>query len=110
MVYSKQIKRNAEINNIDNVKAYQADLSKLAEKSKPQWLKPIDKLLLEGAKVNKGNNHKNTALHLAAQNGWTEIAEKLLRHRKINIDGADLGGNTALHLAAQNGQIGVGDR
>lgn len=46
----KQIKKNADANNIDNVKAYQADLSKLAEKSKPQWLKPIDKLLLDPAR------------------------------------------------------------
>ena len=46
----KQIKKNAEANNISNVKAYQADLSKLEEKSKPQWLKPIDKLLLDPAR------------------------------------------------------------
>ena len=46
----KQIKKNADINGISNVKAYQADLSKLAEKSKPQWLKPIDKLLLDPAR------------------------------------------------------------
>ena len=63
--------------------------------------------MLEGADVNKGNNHKNTALHLAAQNGWTEIAKLLLKHRQIEIDAADFHANTALHLAAQNGQMGV---
>jgi len=67
----------------------------------------VDDLLLKGADVNAGNNHRNTALHLAAQNGWTDIARKLLRHRKIEVDKADLHSNTALHLAAQNGQIGV---
>ena len=67
----------------------------------------IDDLLLKGADVNHGNNHRNVALHLAAQNGWTEIARKLLRHKKIIIDRADLHANTPLHLAAQNGQIGV---
>ena len=67
----------------------------------------IDDLLLEGADVNHGNNHRNVALHLAAQNGWTEIARKLLRHKKIIVDRADLHANTPLHLAAQNGQIGV---
>lgn len=46
----KQIKKNADANHISNIKAYQADLSKLAEKSKPQWLKPIDKLLLDPAR------------------------------------------------------------
>ncbi len=46
----KQIKANAILNKMDNIKAYQADLSKLQEKSKPQWLKPIDKLLLDPAR------------------------------------------------------------
>ena len=27
-----------------------------------------------------GNNHQNTAIHLAAQNGWDEVAGHLLRH------------------------------
>ena len=46
----KQIKKNAQANQLENIKAYQADLSKLEEKSKPQWLKPIDKLLLDPAR------------------------------------------------------------
>lgn len=46
----KQIKANAVLNKMDNIKAYQADLSKLEQKSKPQWLKPIDKLLLDPAR------------------------------------------------------------
>ena len=37
----------------------------------------------------------------------TEIASKLMRAKKININAIDLHANTALHLAAQNGQIGV---
>ena len=45
--------------------------------------------------------------HLAAQNGWTEIAAKLLRAKKIKVNFKDLHANTALHLAAQNGQAGV---
>ena len=55
----------------------------------------------------QGNNHHNTALHLAAQNGFDEVAEKLLRAKRINVNKKDLHANTALHLAAQNGQIGV---
>jgi 23S rRNA (uracil1939-C5)-methyltransferase len=46
----KKLSRNASLNDCDNVKAFQADLSKLSEKSKPQWLKPIDKLLLDPAR------------------------------------------------------------
>ena len=55
----------------------------------------------------QGNNHHNTALHRAAQNGFDEVAEKLLRAKRINVNKKDLHANTALHLAAQNGQIGV---
>lgn len=46
----KKITSNAQLNGFDNIKAFQADLSKLSEKSKPQWLKPIDKLLLDPAR------------------------------------------------------------
>ena len=68
----------------------------------------IRDLLLGGAKVNKGNSHKNVALHLAAQNGQIAVVEELLKARKIKINAKDLHRNTALHLAAQNGQLGVG--
>ena len=64
-------------------------------------------MLLKGAKVNKGNNHKNAAIHLAAQNGFTGVVETLLKAKKINVNFKDLHANTALHLAAQNGQTGV---
>ena len=40
----------------------------------------IEDLILNGADVNYGNNHENTAIHLAAQNGWNEVAGHLLRH------------------------------
>ena len=67
----------------------------------------IEDLLLGGADVNFGNNHKNTAIHLAAQNGWTKVMEWLLKAKNINVNAKDLHANTALHLAAQNGAIGV---
>ena len=57
--------------------------------------------------MNFGNNHKNTAIHLAAQNGWTKVMEWLLKAKNINVNAKDLHANTALHLAAQNGAIGV---
>ena len=46
----KQLKHNAELNQLDNVEAYQADLSQFDEKRPPKWLKPIDKLLLDPAR------------------------------------------------------------
>ena len=45
-----RIKKNAQLNQIDNISAHQADLSKLQLKYKPKWLKPIDKLLLDPAR------------------------------------------------------------
>jgi 23S rRNA (uracil1939-C5)-methyltransferase len=45
-----RLQKNAELNQIDNISAHQADLSKLALKYKPKWLKPIDKLLLDPAR------------------------------------------------------------
>lgn len=46
----RRIKTNAAHNSLDNVKAYQADLSEIDDKHKPSWLKPIDKLLLDPAR------------------------------------------------------------
>lgn len=46
----KQLKQNAELNQMVNVSAFQADLSKLNDKNRPKWLKPIDKLLLDPAR------------------------------------------------------------
>lgn len=46
----KRLKANAVLNDISNIKAYQADLSQIDDKNKPSWLKPIDKLLLDPAR------------------------------------------------------------
>lgn len=45
-----QLKHNAKLNGLNNIEAYQADLSVFDEKRPPQWLKPIDKLLLDPAR------------------------------------------------------------
>ncbi len=45
-----RLQQNAALNQIDNISAHQADLSKLEMKYKPKWLKPIDKLLLDPAR------------------------------------------------------------
>ena len=49
----------------------------------------------------------NFAIELTPQNGWTDLAAILLKHKKIAINYADFHSNTPLHLAAQNGQVGV---
>jgi len=58
--------------------------------------------IANGADVNQVDNHGNSVLHIAAQNGRAGIIEDLI------LNGADVNygnnhQNTAIHLAAQNG-------
>ena len=46
----KRVRHNAALNQLENVTAYQADLSTISERKKPQWLKPINKLILDPAR------------------------------------------------------------
>jgi len=59
-------------------------------------------VIANGADVNQVDNHGNSVLHIAAQNGRAGIIEDLI------LNGADVNygnnhQNTAIHLAAQNG-------
>jgi V8-like Glu-specific endopeptidase len=58
------------------------------------------KLLAEKVKLNLTyNNEKNTALHIAIENGRNEIVEFLIM-QGMNLDTQNLKGETALHIAA----------
>ena len=53
------------------------------------------------------NTHQGkTALHLAAENGWSSSI-RLILNRTANADSCDSAGRTALHLAAKNGHVKV---
>jgi len=63
-------------------------------------------LIADGADVNSADQHGNSVLHIAAQNGRAGIIEDLI------LNGADVNKgnnhkNTAIHLAAQNGWTDV---
>jgi len=65
-------------------------------------LEEARELIENGADVNSADQHGNSVLHIAAQNGRGAIVEDLI------LNGADVNKgnnhkNTALHLAAQNG-------
>jgi len=65
-------------------------------------LETAKQLIADGADVNSADQHGNSVLHIAAQNGRGGIIDELI------INGADVNKgnnhkNTALHLAAQNG-------
>ena len=65
-------------------------------------LETAKQLIADGADVNSADQHGNSVLHIAAQNGRGGIIDELI------LNGADVNKgnnhkNTALHLAAQNG-------
>jgi hypothetical protein len=52
------------------------------------------------------NRKKQTALHLAAQNGCQEIVQLILNFQ-VDVNAQDKGGFTPLYLAAKNGHLGM---
>ncbi|PIU09457.1 hypothetical protein COT30_04305 [Candidatus Micrarchaeota archaeon CG08_land_8_20_14_0_20_49_17] len=62
-------------------------------------LETAEALLEAGANVNICNPYGQTALHLAAEWGYTETAKALLEADGVDIDVIDRSGETALDLA-----------
>ena len=56
--------------------------------------------------VNRKDFHGDTALHLAAENGYTEAVETLIKKR-ANVNALNNEYRTPLHLAATGGFLGV---
>jgi ankyrin repeat protein len=66
----------------------------------------IKTLLEEKFDVNAVDNDANTALHLAAENGYLEIVELLLNNdARVNAKNIEI--NSPLHLAAKNGRLNI---
>ncbi|MFT6631190.1 MAG: V8-like Glu-specific endopeptidase [Bacteriovoracaceae bacterium] len=75
------------------------DGNKLLSASKSGDLDQV-KLLAEKVKLNYTyDNEKNTALHIAVENGRNDIVEFLIK-QGMNLDTQNLKGETALHIAA----------
>ena len=53
------------------------------------------------------NINRQTALHLACENGHVNIVEDLLVHAKFNPNVPDIYGNTAVHIATWKGDLGL---
>ncbi|KXJ74392.1 hypothetical protein RP20_CCG013771 [Aedes albopictus] len=67
----------------------------------------VSLLLNHNADVNAKSNSKLTALHLAAQYGFLEIADVLLQTNKCNGNAQDEYGRTALHFAVNFNHIQI---
>lgn len=64
-------------------------------------------LLQHGADVNATNFTGMTGLHLAAQQGHSEMIELLMRYEVTVLDAVDRNQNTALHLSTLNKHVNV---
>ena len=62
----------------------------------------IVRLLQNGADINEQNSYGDTALWCACQNNHTEIAEILLKHKKINVNLQDFNGRSPFYGACWN--------
>ncbi|TRY77962.1 hypothetical protein TCAL_08622 [Tigriopus californicus] len=68
------------------------------------------KLLIEqGSDVNAEDVHGNSVLHIAAQNGRTDIIDDLVLN-DADVNKGNNHKNTALHLAAQNGWTEIAEK
>uniref|UniRef100_A0A8C7BGU5 Rabankyrin-5 n=1 Tax=Neovison vison TaxID=452646 RepID=A0A8C7BGU5_NEOVI len=64
----------------------------------------VRNLLLAGARVNELTKHRQTALHLAAQQDLPTICSVLLENA-VDFAAVDENGNNALHLAVMHGRL-----
>ncbi|TRY99299.1 hypothetical protein DNTS_003990 [Danionella cerebrum] len=64
----------------------------------------VRNLLLAGAKVNELTKHRQTALHLAAQQDLSTICSVLIENG-VDFAATDENGNNALHLAVMQGRL-----
>ncbi|WP_353288619.1 ankyrin repeat domain-containing protein [Wolbachia endosymbiont (group A) of Pogonocherus hispidulus] len=64
--------------------------------------KTIRALIDNGADVNEKDNHECTPLHLACENGQTEVVNLLLKREDIDVNAISKDGYTPLHLVASH--------
>ncbi|WP_265045438.1 MULTISPECIES: ankyrin repeat domain-containing protein [unclassified Wolbachia] len=69
--------------------------------------KTIRALIDNGADVNEKDNHECTPLHLACENGQTEVVNLLLKREDIDVNAISKDGYTPLHLATEKGYIEI---
>ena len=66
----------------------------------------VVQLLIGKANIHATTNAEETALHIAAENGYEAVAHLLIENN-ANVEAKTENGNTALHLASHNGHEAV---
>ena len=79
---------------------------KLLEAAKRGDLEQVKRNLAHGVKVGTKDKDGNTALHLAAAGGHTQVAAELLAHG-AEVDARNQNGSTPLHGAVYQGHIDI---
>merc|ERR1711967_169073 len=78
--------------------------------SKARWNynREVEVLLERGCNPDLRDEHGNTPLHIAAQNGHEEVVKTLLKY-KAYVNCVNLSGNTALHFAYTYKYVDIGE-
>src|SRR5271170_5722869 len=80
---------------------------KLCDAAQAGDMAAVQTLLVMGASIDAtADNYKQTALHLASENGHAETVQALLDN-KACIEAIDVFGSTALHKAALGGHVNM---
>ncbi|XP_048242568.1 serine/threonine-protein phosphatase 6 regulatory ankyrin repeat subunit B-like isoform X4 [Haliotis rufescens] len=95
--------KNARPSRTSKVKPQSQASSEKEKDSTKYYVKKFLELIYTDNIINTEDNIGNTALHLAAQNGHTEIVKKMLEKHKAEHGRKNDSERTALHLAAEKG-------
>ena len=89
----------------DCIKAFQNGQKNSAEQLLPHVESPDSVTTAFSFRASTVSNV--SLLHLAANNGWNDIAALLVTRYHCNANGTDANGNTPMHYATYNGHLEV---
>ncbi|XP_067659947.1 ankyrin-3-like [Haliotis asinina] len=67
----------------------------------------FDLMVRKGANMSLVNEDKQTILHMACEEGHSEIVKYILTENVVNINGRDDGGKTPVQMAAEQGYLDI---
>jgi len=104
IIQSKAYEANQELDQYLTQKSSQVlEVIANIDISKEQFYTLYHNMLLHEADVNSNWKHKDGILHAVIKHGYLDLAQKLITHKKIDINRTGTLQRTALHIAAING-------